>query len=148
MNMNKKKKAIWHSKRATFEDVGIAQTYIRQLIEECIRENRPLNLAERERFIDVFRKATLGLGSKYKYRLYGRKKIYYFENIGEAAYRIAKLNDSIVDLGYEKLPIKVFWHELLSHLLRLFPEVDKMSVEISRELEKKHSGEGVDIDSI
>lgn len=53
--------------RATFEDVLQAQTQLRRMLKQLIRENRPIrDDNERDRFFGLFARSTLGLGHQVK----------------------------------------------------------------------------------
>lgn len=120
-------------KRATFEDVGLAQDKLLSLIDECIEENKPLDEKNRKQFIRSYRLATLGLGSEFRFVLNGRKQGYDMGCLGHAAYWIAYQNSNIICIKDEDIRIEKFWLKLRDMLFMVFDPAIELAVKISKE---------------
>ena len=127
-------------RRATFEDVGNAQDIVLDFIDECIKENRPLNVDERKFFIENLRLATLGLTTEYGFIMDGKNKKYDLKHVGHAACWLAYRQDNPVKLGDEFINISEFWKKLRDMLFLIFPHAIETSIKISRE--QKFTGAG------
>lgn len=120
-------------KRATFEDVCKSQDMLIDLIDNCIDENKPLAVKDRKKFRNVFRLATLGLGSEFTFIINGKNKSYDLGHVGHAANWIAYRDNSKVLIGEEYIEIKFFWLKLRDMLFVIFDYAIETAIKISKE---------------
>lgn len=120
-------------KRATFEDVCKAQDSLINIIDKCIEENRCLTKAERDRFRNIYRLGTLGLGSEFDFVIKGEKKSYKLGHVGHAANWIAYRDNNIISIGEDNIEIKFFWLKLRDMLFTIFDYSIETAIKISKE---------------
>jgi len=120
-------------KRATFEDVCKAQEQIIAIIDECIEENKPLDLKDRKRFFNTYRLATLGLGSEFQFFIKGKLRTYNLKHVGHAVYWIAYRESNKVKMGDEYIEISEFWLKLRDMLFIIFDPAIETAIKISKE---------------
>jgi len=132
-------------KRATFEDVCFAQDSLIEFVDVCIAENKPLDIADRKKFRNNFRLATLGLGSEFTFIINGKKETYNLGHVGHAAYWIAYRTDKIVTIGEEKIEIKYFWLKLRDMLFTIFDHAIETAIKISKEQTRLGSSEAAEV---
>ena len=120
-------------KRATFEDVCAAQDKLIDMLDKCIEGNKPLSVKERRYFIQLFRVATLGLGSEMTFYIKGESKGYKIGHVGHAAYWLAYQGGPCVALGRDVFQIRDFWLKLRDYCFQIFSLSQEMSIKISKE---------------
>jgi hypothetical protein len=127
-------------KRATFEDVCKAQDTLIDLIDECIKKNKPLTPRDRKKFINTFRLATLGLGSEHIFYIKGKNKGYNIGHVGHAAYWLSYRTDAIITLNKDVFEIRDFWLKLRDYCFNIFSHAQEMSIKISKEIVDMYQG--------
>jgi len=132
-------------KRATFEDVCIAQDSLIACIDICIDKNKPLDRKDRNRFRNDFRLATLGLGSEHVFVINGIKKSYNLGHVGHAARWIADRTNFLVDIGDEQIEIKFFWLKLRDMLYTIFDPAIETAIKISKEQTRLGASEPAEV---
>jgi len=128
------------SKRATFIDVGHSQDQLRRLIDELISKNRPLHdTKERNRFIQLFRESTFGIGTKKNFLIKGKNKTYTLPNIQHAGYWLAYRDTNQVHFeGGEYIQIQQIWRQFRDGLFQIYPHALELSAKMSKE--QTHTG--------
>ena len=132
-------------KRATFEDVCVAQDKLIDMLDKCIEDNKPLSVKERKYFIQLFRVATLGLGSEMMFFIKGESKGYKIGHVGHAAYWLAYRDGPMVALGRDVFEIREFWLKLRDYCFQIFSLSQEMSIKISKEQVRFGSSEAAKV---
>jgi len=127
-------------KRATFEDVCIAQDILTDFIDTCIEKNEPLNKENRKKFINSFRLSTLGLGSEKTFSIQGKHQLYNLGHVGHAAYWLAYQTKNPVHLGSDVFEMEQLWLHLRDLCFSIFPFAQEMSIKISKEIVDMYHG--------
>jgi hypothetical protein len=127
-------------KRATFEDVCKAQDDLVDFLDECIKKNQPLQKKERNKFIKIFRLATLGLGSEHLFFIEGHMKGYTVGHVGHAAYWLAYQTKNTIQLGQDIFEIRDFWLLLRDYCFQIFSAAQELSIKISKEIVDLYQG--------
>lgn len=121
-------------KRATFEDVCIAQDKLLDFLDTCIQKSLLLDVRKRQFFIENFRLATLGIGSERHFFIQGEQQRYDIGHVGHAAYWLAYRDNDPVKVGNDMIPIRRFWLQLRDECFYLFPKAQEISIKMSKEI--------------
>jgi len=121
------------SKRATFEDVGLAQDKLREYIDNCIKNNSILEIEEREEFIKLLRNSTLGIGKDFRFVFKTKEGHFDLGSVEYAAYWLAYQTNEKIMFKEKQFDIKDIWYQLRDNLFTVFPHAITMSVKISKE---------------
>jgi hypothetical protein len=123
------------SKRATFEDTGLAQDKIRKYIDrDLIKDNKLLDEKHREHFIKIYREATLGIGGTMPFFYAGKIKTYKFPNMDHVIFWLLyRTTTQITMTTGEKIEARDMWISIRDKLFELFPQAINLSIKISQE---------------
>ena len=123
------------------------------MLEILIQDNRALTDEERTVFFEELGRATYGLGSTVRFRIY-MPELIDVGTVESAARLIASERDALVCLPREGLPyssgieIRVLWKRLLQLLFFVFPLALEKSSTMSKEYDAGAGGGGYDFDPL
>lgn len=119
--------------RATFETVLKNQERLRKKLDLLKSENRPLNgNGERDEFMELLARATLGLGTKSKVRAEA-SGVHILGNMEETACWLAYQDKKEVKLEYGTIEIGKLWMILRDAFFKVRPFALERATSISAE---------------
>jgi len=134
--------------RATFEDTKTKQRLFRHKLTELINENRPVNDDERDKVIDLYNDANLGLGGVETVLWLNNGKKIVIPNLEKFVRDLIDYNEQIVNgeffffsLGHYKelsVPIKELWRQIKSKTNQVNAEALSQAIRISKEQSRKN----------
>jgi hypothetical protein len=136
--------------RATFEDTKTKQRLFRHKLTELINENRPVNDDERDKVIDLYNDANLGLGGVETVLWLNTGKKIVIPNLEKFVRDLIDYNEQIVNgeffffsLGHYKelsVPIKELWRQIKSKTNQVNAEALTQTLRMSKEIVDIYSG--------
>ena len=126
--------------RLTLEDCLFFQNKLRELLQQLIRENRPLKMNERKPYFDLLPKALLSQGAVDPVHLVIDKGWFIFASVQSLAHRMVDLSTDKVNMKTTRpekvdvtIPISELWQFLYDKVLYLFPQGTSEAIHISAE---------------
>jgi hypothetical protein len=126
--------------RYTLEDCLVNQRKFSDLVQQLIRDNRPLDLREKPRYYELLPKSLLSQGASEPVSMVIQKGWFTFASIQNLAMRLADLTTDKVSLKTTRpeeveitIPISELWQFLYDKLLYLFPLAAAEAVHLSGE---------------
>ncbi|UCD13368.1 MAG: hypothetical protein JSW60_07370 [Thermoplasmatales archaeon] len=136
MPVKEKQKQI----RYTLEDCLFNQRKLSVLVQQLIRDNRPLDMKEKLRYYELLPKSLLSQGATDPVSIVIQKGWFTFASIQSLAMRLADLTSDKVSLKTSRpeeveitVPISELWSFLYDKLLYLFPLSAAEAVHLSGE---------------
>lgn len=136
MPVKEKQKQI----RYTLEDCLFNQRKLSMLVQQLIRDNRPLNRKEKELYYELLPKSLLSQGAVDPVSMVIEKGWFTFASIQNFAMRLADLSSDKVNLKTTRpeaveitIPISEPWQFLYDKMLYLFPLAAAEAVHLSGE---------------
>jgi len=126
--------------RYTLQDCLFYQNRLRELLQEFIRENRPLTFPEKQKYFEMLPKALLSAGSIEPVSMVIQNGWFTFASVQSLALRLADLHTDKVSLKTSRpeiveitIPISEMWQFLYDKILYLFPQACAEAIHISAE---------------
>jgi hypothetical protein len=132
--------------RMTLQDTLYYQDRLRDLLQQLIRENRPLKQIEKQQFFEMLPKALLSQGAVEPVSLVIKEGWFTFASVQNMALRMSDLHTDKVFLKTSRpdnvevtIPISYLWQFLYDKVLYLYPQACSEAIHISAEsVERPH----------